>query len=111
MSGTYYITHVYLGYWPITRPKRSKEKSVYAAQNQVCMALLADRGVTPPPNTKFRTWLFKEYGFALLDEARQYIGVTTEVNLGGQKPREFRKKYCTPSFGLHNWLSATESEC
>ena len=49
MSGTYYITNVYLGYWPITRPKRSKEKSVYAAQNQVCMALLADRGVTPPP--------------------------------------------------------------
>ena len=46
-----------------------------------------------------------------MDEARQYIGVTIEVNLGNQKPREFREKYCTPSFGLHNWLSAAESEC
>ena len=66
MSDPYYITHVSIGFWPITRPKRSKEKSVYAAQNQVCMALLADRGVTPPPNTKFRTWLFKEYGLSLI---------------------------------------------
>ena len=111
MSQQYYITHVSLGFWPITRPKRTKEKSVYAAQNQVCMALLADRGVTPPPQMNFRTWLFKEYGYTLMDEARQYIGVTTEVNLGAQKPREFRKKYCTPSFDLQNWLSATESEC
>ena len=111
MSQQYYITHVSIGFWPITRPKRTKEKSVYAAQNQVCMALLADRGVTPPPQMNFRTWLFKEYGYTLMDEARQYIGVTTEVNLGAQKPREFRKKYCTPSFDLHTWLSATESEC
>ena len=111
MSDPYYITHVSMGFWPITRPKRSKEKSVYAAQNQVCLALLAERGITPPPYTNFRTWLFKEYGYALMDEARQYIGVTIEVNPGGQKPREFRKKYCTPSFGLHNWLSARESEC
>ena len=111
MSQQYYITHVSLGFWPITRPKRTKEKSVYAAQNQVCMALLADRGVIPPPQMNFRTWLFKEYGYTLMDEARQYIGVTTEVNLGAQKPREFREKFCTPSFGLHNWLSAAESEC
>ena len=111
MSQQYYITHVSLGFWPITRPKRTKEKSVYAAQNQVCMALLADRGVVPPSQMNFRTWLFKEYGYTLMDEARQYIGVTTEVDLGAQKPREFRKKYCTPSFDIHNWLSATESEC
>ena len=39
MSGTYYITHVYLGYWPITRPKRTVDKSLIAAQNQVCRAL------------------------------------------------------------------------
>ena len=75
------------------------------------MALLAGRGVTLPPQMNFRTWLFKEYGYTLMDEARQYIGVTIEVNLGNQKPREFREKYCTPSFGLHNWLSAAESEC
>ena len=111
MGQQYYITHVTLGHWPITRPKRSKEKSVYAAQNQVCKALLSDRGVAPPPNTNFRTWLFKEYGYALMEEAREYIGVTTEVELGHQKPREFRKKYCTPSFDIHNWLSAAESEC
>ena len=111
MGQQYYITHVSLGFWPITRPKRSKEKSLHAAQNQVCMALLANMGVTPPPNTNFRTWLFKEYGYALMDEARQYIGVTIEVNPGAQKPREFRKKYCIPSFDLHNWLSAAESEC
>ena len=111
MSQPYYITHVSRGFWPITRPKRTKEKSVYAAENQVCMALLADMGVTPPTQMNFRTWLFKEYGYTLMDEARQYIGVTTEVDLGAQKPREFRKKYCTPSFDLHNWLSATESEC
>tara|TARA_B100000424_G_scaffold24712_1_gene17399 strand:- start:623 stop:958 length:336 start_codon:yes stop_codon:yes gene_type:complete len=111
MSGTYYITNVYLGYWPITRPKRSKEKSVYAAQNQVCMALLADRGVTPPPNTKFRTWLFKEHGYALLDEARQYIGVTTEVELEGKMPREFRRAYCTPRPDDEKWPSLMGGEC
>ena len=111
MSQQYYITHVSLGFWPITRPKRTKEKSVYAAENQVCMALLADMGVTPPPQMNFRTWLFKEYGYALMDEARQHIGATIEVNLRDQKPREFRRKYCTPSFDLHTWLSATESEC
>ena len=110
MSERYYITYVSIGFWPITRPKRSKEKSIFAAQNQACMALLKHKGVTPPPQMNFRTWLFKEYGYALMDEAKQYIGVTTEVTIGSQKPREFRKKYCTPSFDLDNWLSATEVE-
>ena len=44
MSGTYYITQVYLGYWPITRPKRTVDKSLIAAQNQVCRALMEERG-------------------------------------------------------------------
>ena len=110
MSGTYYITQVYLGYWPITRPKRTVDKSLIAAQNQVCRALMEERGVTPP-SSGFRSWMFREYGWELIDEARKYIGVTIEVTLGDQKPREFREKFCTPSFGLHNWLSAVESEC
>lgn len=95
MSGTYYITHVYLGYWPITRPKRTIDKSLISAQNQVCRALMEERGVTPP-SSGFRSWMFKEYGWELIDEARKYIGVTTEVTLGDQKPREFRRDYCTP---------------
>ena len=110
MSNIHYITQVSLGYWPITRPKRTVDKSIIAAQNQVCRALLGNRGITPP-SSNFRDWVFREFGWELIDEARQYIGVTTEVTLDDQKPREFREKYCTPSFGLQNWLNAAESEC
>ena len=110
MSGTHYITHVYLGYWPITRPKRTVDKSLIAAQNQVCRALMEERGVTPP-SSGFRSWMFREYGWELIDEARKYIGVTTEVTLVGQKPREFRRDYCTPKLEDEKWSSLIGGEC
>ena len=110
MSGTYYITHVYLGYWPITRPKRTVDKSLIAAQNQVCRALMEARGVTPP-SSGFRSWMFKEYGWELIDEAREYIGVTTEVELEGKMPREFRRAYCTPRPDDEKWPSLMGGEC
>jgi hypothetical protein len=110
MSGTYYITQVYLGYWPITRPKRTVDKSLIAAENQVCRALMEERGVTPPPSG-FRSWMIREYGWELIDEARKYIGVTTEVTLVGQKPREFRRDYCTPKLEDEKWPSLIGGEC
>lgn len=109
MSGTYYITQVYLGYWPITRPKRTVDKSLIAAENQVCRALMEERGVTPPPSG-FRSWMIREYGWELIDEAREYIGVTTEVTLVGQKPREFRRDYCTPKLEDEKWPSLIGGE-
>ena len=109
MSGTYYITQVYLGYWPITRPKRTVDKSLIAAENQVCRALMEERGVTPPPSG-FRSWMIREYGWELIDEARKYIGVTTEVTLVGQKPREFRRDYCTPKLEDEKWPSLIGGE-
>ena len=110
MSGTYYITQVYLGYWPITRPKRTVDKSLIAAENQVCRALMEERGVTPPPSG-FRSWMIREYGWELIDEARKYIGGTTEGTLVGQKPREFRRDYCTPKLEDEKWPSLIGGEC
>ena len=110
MSGTYYITHVSLGYWPITRPKRTVDKSLIAAQNQVCRALMEERGVTPP-SSGFRAWMFREYGWDLIDEARKYIGVTTEIEIDGQTPREFRREYCTPKIEDDNWPSLLGGGC
>ena len=110
MSRTYYITHVSLGYWPVTRPKRTVDKSLIAAQNQVCRALLKGKGVTPP-SSGFRSWMFKEYGWGLIEEAREYIGVTTEVELEGKMPREFRRAYCTPRPDDEKWPSLMGGEC
>ena len=109
MGEKYYITHVSLGYWPITRPKRTEDKSLISAQNQVCRALLEKMGVTPP-SSGFRAWMLREYGWKLIDEAMKYIGVTTEVELNGQKPREFRKEYCTTKPEDGDWPSLIGSE-
>jgi hypothetical protein len=110
MGETYYITHVSLGHWPITRPKMTEERSLISAQNQVCKALLEDMGVTIPPSSGFRAWMLREYGLNLIYEAMKYIGVTTEVELNGQKPREFRKEYCTTKLEDGDWPSLIESE-
>jgi hypothetical protein len=71
---------------------------------------MEERGVKPP-SSNFRSWMFREYGWELIDEARQYIGATIEVSLERERPREFRKKYCGPSFDLRRWLSVAEGEC
>ena len=55
--------------------------------------------------------MFREYGWELIDEARKYIGVTTEVTLVGQKPREFRRDYCTPKLEDEKWPSLIGGEC
>ena len=49
MSGTYYITQVYLGYWPITRPKRTVDKSLIAISKPGMPSTDGGEGVTPPP--------------------------------------------------------------
>jgi hypothetical protein len=110
MGETYYITHVSLGHWPITSPKRTEKRSLISAQNQVCNALLEDMGVRPPPSSEFRAWMLKEYGWKLIEEAMKYIGVTIEVELNGQKPREFRKEYCTTKLEDGDWPSLIGSE-
>ena len=110
MGETYYITHVSLGYWPITRPKRTEKKSLISAQNQICRALLENMGVTPPPSSGFRAWMLREYGWNLIDEAMKYIGVTTEVALNGKKPREFRKEFCTITLQDEDWPTLIGSE-
>ena len=110
MNRTYYITYVSLGYWPVTRPKRTADKSIIAAQNQVCRALLKEKGVTPP-SSGFRSWMFKEYGWELIDEAREYIGVTIEVELEGKMPREFRRDYCTPRTDDEKWPCMMGGKC
>ena len=111
MSRTHYITHVSLGHWPITRPKRTVDKSLIAAQNQVCRELMKKMGVTPP-SSGFRAWMFREYGWDLIDEAKEYIGVTTEiVIMDGQMPREFRREYCTPKLDDDSWSSLMGGEC
>ena len=108
MGETYYITHVSLGYWPITRPKRSENQSRIAAENQVCRALMEEMGIIPP-SSGFRAWLTnQDFGPKLIDEASKYIGVTTEVALDGQKPRAFRREFCATKLEDddedENWL-------
>ena len=96
MSGTYYITQVYLGYWPITRPKRTVDKSLIGALGEPGMPSTDGGEGGNAPSSGFRSWMFREYGWELIDEAREYIGVTTEVTLVGQKPREFREGLLHP---------------
>ena len=109
-DSTYYITYVSIGYWPITRPKRTSWKANVAAENQASRELLQERGINPP-SSNYRSWLLRNYP-EIVEAARGFIGATVSVSLETEeKPREFREKFCSPSINLQSWLSVVEDEC
>ncbi len=93
---TMYITYVDDEKCPfpfITRPRKTKRKSVDSALNMIANAILKERGDDIPD--PFRENLEGKYP-EVLELSNDYVGITVRVAVpDGMKPREFRMRFCT----------------
>ena len=85
--------------WPFTRPKRSPQKAIYAAENQVSFALLVRLGLSDNSgSSNFGVWVRSEHP-KVVTMANDYIGEVREVELlEGETPMQFRKRFCNVSY-------------
>ena len=94
-----YITHVrkFLRY-NYTKPQISIKKSLVAAENMVCSAIMKEENIDWSGITNFTIKLRRDYPEFIAD-AQQYIGETIEVDVPvDMTPREYRIWFCTLTF-------------
>ena len=99
---THYIAYTSLDCgcrWPFTRPKRSPQKAIDAAQNQVSFALLRGLGLSDNSgSSNFGVWLRSEHP-EVVTMANKYIGEVRQVELlDDETPSEFRHRFCNVSY-------------
>lgn len=93
-----YVTHVskYLRY-NYTKPCVSIKKSLIAAENMICSAIMKEEKIDWAGITHFTSKLRRDYPEFIVD-AQQYIGETIEVEVPmDMTPREYRAWFCTVS--------------
>ena len=98
-NATRYIAYTSIGYWDFTTPKRSPQKAIHAAENQVSFALLVRLGLSDNSgSSSFGVWLRSEHR-KVVTMANDYIGEVRAVELlDGETPRQFRKRFCNVSY-------------
>lgn len=102
MAKTRYIAYTSLacgGRWPFTRPRRSPQKAIYSAENQVSSALLVRLGLSDnSDSSSFGVWLRSEHP-EVVTMANEYIGEVRQVELlDDETPSEFRHRFCNVSY-------------
>ena len=93
-----YVTHVskYLRY-NYTKPCVSIKKSLIAAENMICSAIMKEEKIDWAGKTHFSSKLRRDYPEFIVD-AQQYIGETIEVEVPmDMTPRVYRAWFCTVS--------------
>jgi hypothetical protein len=90
-----YMTRTHVGHWTFTRPRSNETQSIYSAENQVSLSLLLGRGlVDDSGKMSFGKWI-REYHGNIVEEAREFIGITVEVNVPkGYSYRRYREEFC-----------------
>lgn len=94
-----YITNVrkFLCY-NYTKPQISIKKSLTAAENMVCSAIMKEENIDWAGITHFTSKLRRDYP-EFVEKAQEYIGETIEVDVPtDMTPREYRIWYCTLTF-------------
>ena len=95
--------------WQWTRPCRSPQKSIIAAENMVSSRLLKERKI----NCDFKPFghLLRSQYPEIVEEAQQYIGETREVILPeGTKPKQFQEKFHSVQFDSEMKVSESVEE-
>jgi hypothetical protein len=91
-----YVTHVskFL-YYNYTKPCISIEKSIIAAENMICSAVMEEEGKDWTSITHFTSTLRRDYPESV-KKAQQHIGETIEVEVPIKlTPREYRIWFCS----------------